>query len=300
MVDKVARLHFQHASPAGALRALSGWLIAVTGLALLVAQFVRSVEGFDLAVSGAVSGGAMAAAATALGAVPLLVVRQIGTSVQGMLLGFGAGVMLAASVFSLLLPGFDAALAQGGSETGAALLVAVGMLLGAGGLLAMDRALPHTHFPEGRRSGAAVWLFVFAIAVHNIPEGLAIGVAAGLEGTGAGSGDAVAAGISLQNGPEGLIVAIALVAAGYGRWLAFGVATVSGLIEPIAAIAGSLMVSVSATVLPWGLAGAAGAMLFVVSHEIIPESHRRGHETLATGGLMVGFVMMMLMDTMVA
>ncbi|HMY77915.1 MAG TPA: ZIP family metal transporter [Thauera aminoaromatica] len=298
MVDKVARLHFQHASPAGALRTLSGWLIAITGLALLVAQLVRSVEGFDLAVTGAMAGGAMAAAATALGAVPLLVVRQIGASVQGMLLGFGAGVMLAASVFSLLLPGFDAALAQTGSETGAALLVAFGVLLGAGGLLAMDRALPHTHFPEGRRSGAAVWLFVFAIAVHNIPEGLAIGVAAGLEGTGAGSGDAVAAGISLQNVPEGLIVAIALVAAGYGRWLAFGVAAASGLIEPIAAIAGSMMVSVSANILPWGLAGAAGAMLFVVSHEIIPESHRRGHETLATGGLMVGFVMMMLMDTL--
>ncbi len=90
------------------------------------------------------------------------------------------------------------------------------------------------------------------------------------------------------------------MAAGYGRWFAFGVAAVSGLIEPIAAIAGSMMVSVSATILPWGLAGAAGAMLFVVSHEIIPESHRRGHETLATGGLMVGFVMMMLMDTLVA
>ena len=178
MVDKVARLHFQHASPAGALRALSGWLIALTGLALLVAQLVRGAAGFDLAVPGALAGGAMAAAATALGAVPLLVVRQIGASVQGMLLGFGAGVMLAASVFSLLLPGFEAALTQTGTETGAALLVAFGVLLGAGGLLAMDRALPHTHFPEGRRSGAAVWLFVFAIAVHNIPEGLAIGVAA--------------------------------------------------------------------------------------------------------------------------
>lgn len=296
MVDKVARLHFQQASPAGALRALSGWLIAVTGLALLIAQFVRSIEGFDLAVAGAMSGGAMAAAATALGAVPLLVVRRIGAGAQGMLLGFGAGVMLAASMFSLLLPGFEAAQAHTGAQSSAALLVAFGVLLGAGGLLAMDRALPHTHFPEGRRSAAAVWLFVFAIAVHNIPEGLAIGVAAGLDGSGAGSGDAVAAGISLQNVPEGLIVAIALVTAGYGRWLAFGVAAVSGLIEPIAAIAGSMMVSVSAAILPWGLAGAAGAMLFVVSHEIIPESHRRGHETLATGGLIVGFVLMMLMD----
>ena len=113
MVDKVARLHFQPASPAGALRALSGWLIAITGLALLVAQLVRSVEGFELPVSGAVTGGAMAAAATALGAVPLLVVRRISANVQGMLLGFGAGVMLAASVFSLLLPAFEAAQAQG-------------------------------------------------------------------------------------------------------------------------------------------------------------------------------------------
>lgn len=297
MVDKVARLHFQPASPAGALRALSGWLIALTGLALLAAQLVRSVDGFALPVSGAVSGGAMAAAATALGAVPLLLVRRIGANVQGMLLGFGAGVMLAASVFSLLLPGFDAAALQTGSELGAAILVALGVLLGAGGLLAMDRALPHTHAPGGGRSAAAVWLFVFAIAVHNIPEGVAIGVAAGLNGSATGSGDAVAAGIALQNIPEGLIVAIALVTAGYGRWLAFGVAAVSGLIEPVAAIAGSMMVSVSALILPWGLAGAAGAMLFVVSHEIIPESHRRGHETLATGGLVVGFVLMMLMDS---
>lgn len=298
MVDKVARLHFQSASPAGALRALSGWLIALTGLALLVAEFARSVDGFDLPVSGAISGGLMAAAATALGALPLLVVRRIGANVQGMLLGFGAGVMLAASVFSLLLPAVDAALVQTGSDVHAAVLVALAMMLGAGGLLAMDRALPHTHAPEGRRSAAAVWLFVFAIGVHNIPEGLAIGVAAGLNGSGTGSGDAVAAGISLQNIPEGLIVAIALVAAGYSRWLAFGVAAVSGLIEPISAIAGSMMVSVSAMVLPWGLASAAGAMLFVVSHEIIPESHRRGHETLATGGLILGFVLMMLMDTL--
>lgn len=298
MVDKVARLHFQPASPAGALRALSGWLIVFTGLALLVAQLLRSVEGFELTVPGAVSGGAMAAAATALGAVPLLVVRRIGAKVQGMLLGFGAGVMLAASVFSLLLPAFEAAQLQTGSASSSATLVALGLLLGAGGLLAMDRALPHTHAPAGGRSGAAVWLFVFAIAVHNIPEGLAIGVAAGLDSSGAGTGSAVATGISLQNVPEGLIVAIALVTAGYGRWLAFGVAAVSGLMEPIAAIAGSMMVSVSAMVLPWGLAGAAGAMLFVVSHEIIPESHRRGHETLATAGLIFGFVLMMSMDAL--
>lgn len=293
MVAKVARLHFQPASPAGALRAISGWLIALTGLALLVAQLASGIERLDGPMSGAVSGGAMAAAATALGAVPVLVMRRISAGVQGMLLGFSAGVMLAASVFSLLLPAFDAALAQGASSNGAALLVAIGLGAGAALLLAMDRALPHTHAPDGSRTGTAVWLFVFAIAVHNIPEGLAIGVASGSVG-----GNAVATGISLQNVPEGLIVAIALITAGYSRLFAFAVATVSGLMEPIAAVFGSMMVSTSTALLPWGLAGAAGAMLFVVSHEIIPESHRRGHETLATGGLIVGFVAMMLMDTL--
>ncbi len=106
MVAKVARLHFLPASPAGALRALAGWLIALTGFAVLFAQAARGLEGFNLPLSGALSGGAMAAAATALGAVPLLVMRRISDGAQGMLLGFGAGVMLAASVFSLLLPAF--------------------------------------------------------------------------------------------------------------------------------------------------------------------------------------------------
>lgn len=109
MVAKVAQLHFLPASPVGALRALSGWLIVLTGLALLIAQLAGKLEGFDQAMDGAIAGGAMAAAATALGALPLLVMRRISAGAQGMLLGFGAGVMLAASVFSLLLPAFAAA-----------------------------------------------------------------------------------------------------------------------------------------------------------------------------------------------
>lgn len=291
MVARVARLHFMPASPAAVLRALGGWLIAIAGLAILATRAAGEIH-LDPALAHALAGGAMAALATALGAVPLLVMRRIGARVQGMLLGFGAGVMLAASVFSLLLPAFDAAQAQGAARGDAAWMVALGIALGASLLLAMDRALPHTHAPGGASSANAVWLFVFAIAVHNVPEGLAIGVASGLDG----AGNAVATGISLQNVPEGLIVAIALASAGYGRLFSFAVATLSGLIEPVAAIAGSMMVSASAALLPWGLAGAAGAMLFVVSHEIIPESHRRGHETLATAGLVGGFVAMMLMD----
>ena len=301
MVAEVARLHLQPASPSGVARALAGWMITLTGLAVLAAQALRGLDGFELPLAAALSGGAMAASATALGALPVLTLRKIGAGMQAMLLGFGAGVMLAASLFSLLQPAFAAAQAQGLGPSGAGMLVATGLLTGALLLLAMDRLLPHSHTPSRAgpsdvRNGSSAWLFVFAIAVHNIPEGLAIGVASGLGELQAGSGSAVATGISLQNVPEGLIVAIALAAAGYSRMFAFVVATASGLIEPIAAIAGSMAVSASAAILPWGLAAAAGAMLFVVSHEIIPESHRRGRETLATGGLILGFVTMMLLD----
>ncbi|ANQ84094.1 putative cation transporter protein [Azoarcus olearius] len=298
MVAKVARLHFMPASPASAARALAGWLIALTGLALLATRLAGEIGGGAIGgpIGDALAGGAMSAAATALGALPLLVMRRIGAGVQGLLLGFGAGVMLAASVFSLLLPAFDAAHALGTTGPAAVGVVAAGLALGAALLLVMDRALPHSHAPDGTRSATAVWLFVFAIAVHNIPEGLAIGVATGMNVTEAGSANAVATGISLQNVPEGLIVAIALAAAGYGRLFAFAVAAISGLIEPVAAVAGSMLVSTATALLPWGLAGAAGAMLFVVSHEIIPESHRRGHETLATAGLVAGFIAMLMMD----
>lgn len=292
MIARIARLHFQPANPFGALRAAGGWLVALAGLALLAQRMLDTAAGFQGPLSGAIAGGAMAAAATALGAVPLLVMRRISDGVQGMLLGFGAGVMLAASVFSLLIPALSAAQAQGASNVGAVLLVAAGLAAGAALLLALDRALPHTHAPDGSRSATAVWLFVFAIAVHNIPEGLAIGVASST----VASANTVATGISLQNVPEGLIVAIALATAGYSRLFAFVVTAASGLIEPVAAIFGSIMVASSEELLPWGLAGAAGAMLFVVSHEIIPESHRRGHETLAASGLIVGFVAMLLMD----
>ena len=294
MVAKVARLHFQPPGTAGFVRAIAGWSIVFAGLVLLTIQGANAFERIEGPMREALLGGAMAAGATALGAVPVLLLRRIGAGVQGAMLGFGAGVMLAASVFSLLLPAFDVATERGASPIGAAMMVGTGLTLGAALLLALDRALPHTHSPDRQSlSVGAVWLFVFAIAVHNIPEGLAIGVAAGEAGT----LNAVATGIALQNVPEGLIVAIALASAGYGRVLAFTVAALSGLVEPLAAVFGAAMVGVSAAMLPWGLAAAAGAMLFVVSHEIIPESHRRGHETLATAGLILGFVIMMTLDT---
>lgn len=293
MATRTAALHGRRPGPLSLVRISAGWLIVLTGFALLAIQAESLWHTLPHNVRSAAAGGGLAALATALGALPVLLLRRISNGVESSLLGFGAGVMLAASFFSLILPSFEIALERH-SASSAITLVALGITVGAAVLLALDRALPHTHKPGSERSVTAVWLFVLAIAVHNVPEGLAIGVAAGP----AGSGNAVATGISLQNVPEGLIVAAALAAAGYGRVFAFTIAAVSGLVEPIAAIIGATLVGLTTSLLPWGLAAAAGAMLFVVSHEIIPESHRRGRETLATTGLILGFVIMMTLDTL--
>ncbi|MEN6125005.1 ZIP family metal transporter [Bordetella pertussis] len=167
-------------------------------------------------------------------------------------------------------------------------------------LLASDRLLPHEHFIKGKEGRASrtlrrTWLFVFAIMLHNVPEGLAIGV--GYAGSDSLRGAALATGIAIQDVPEGLVVALALLAAGYSRAFSVALGMLSGLVEPLGAIVGAAVVGWSAAMLPWGLGFAAGAMLFVISHEIIPESHRKGHEVPATAGLMLGFVLMMLLDT---
>lgn len=142
------------------------------------------------------------------------------------------------------------------------------------------------------------WLFVFAICLHNLPEGLAIGV--GYAASDVSHAPALATGIAIQDLPEGLVVALALLAVGYGRARSVLVGMVSGLIEPVGALAGASLVVALPLLLPCGLGFDAGAMLFVVSHEIIPESHRQGHENFATTGFMLGFVLMMLLDTALA
>lgn len=248
----------------------------------------------------ALLGGCVAAGATAAGTLPALFARQIAQRTQDTMFGFGAGVMLAASAFSLALPGIQAAQLHGDGPWQAGAVVGVSILFGAALLLLLDRVVPHEHFikgPEGRSAQRIkrAWLFVFAICLHNLPEGLAIGV--GFAGTDPARGLALATGIAIQDIPEGLVVAIALMAAGYGRGYSVMVGMASGLIEPVGAVVGAGVVSHLPLLLPIGLGFAAGAMLFVVSHEIIPESHRQGHENFATGGLMIGFVMMMILDT---
>jgi len=164
----------------------------------------------------------------------------------------------------------------------------------------IDRFVPQFHPAigiEGRPSRLSkVWLFVLAITIHNFPEGLAVGVSFGSGDVAAGF--VIAAAIGLQNMPEGLAVALPLVREGYSRQKSLLYATLTGLVEPLGGLLGVALISIFQPFLPWGLSFAAGAMLFIVSDEIIPESHRKGFEREATFGLVVGFVIMMLLDCM--
>lgn len=248
-------------------------------------------------------GGLIAALATTLGAIPALIGRQMSQRTSDTMLGFAAGVMISASFFSLILPGIDAAEAFHGSRWTAALIAGAGIALGAGFVAWLNRAIPHEHFVLGREGGdpaqlARIWLFVLAIAIHNFPEGLSIGVAFGAGDH--ANGLSVMTGISLQDVPEGLAVALALIGQGYSRRTAFLVTMATGLIEPVGAFLGAAAVTVMGGLLPWGLTFAAGAMLYIISHEIVPETHRNGHQDRATLGLMIGLILMMFLDVTLA
>lgn len=280
-----------------------GLLIAATGLLAMTANGMQVATGWLQANPGmrlTLLATLFTAGATALGALPVLAARKVSQKAQDAMLGFGAGVMLAATAFSLLIPGIDAGTALSGNNVLGAAMVGFGLAIGGLVLMALDRAVPHEHFVkgvEGQRGAELkrIWLFVAAIALHNVPEGLAVGVS--FAGADAAAGVPLALGIAVQNAPEGLIVAMALAAVGYSRLFAFGAAALTGLLEPVGGMIDAAMVGISAAMLPWGLGFAAGAMLFVISHEIIPESHRKGHERAATVGLLGGFVLMMMLDT---
>ena len=245
-------------------------------------------------------GGLAGFATTACGALPALFLRSIPQRVEDAMLGFAAGMMLAASAFSLLLPGLNAARELTGSGGIAAAVVVFGMLLGVLLMLGLDEFTPHEHDKTGPCGPgydhcSRVWLFVFAIALHNLPEGMAIGVSFSQGDMSVGL--PLTSAIALQDIPEGLAVALALRAAGFRSLLAVLVAIASGLLEPLGALLGVGLASGMPLAYPIGLGLAAGAMLFVVSHEVIPETHRNGHQTPATLGLMVGFALMMVLDT---
>jgi ZIP family zinc transporter len=248
----------------------------------------------------ALLGGVAAFGATALGALPGVVLSGLDQRLEDSMLGLAAGMMLAASSFSLILPGLAAGESLTGSGTLGAGAVVVGMALGVLLMLGLDRFTPHEH-THGGPCGAGcervgrLWLFVFAIALHNLPEGMAIGVAFSQGDISVGLPLTTA--IALQDIPEGLAVAMALRAIGLPPWRAVFLAAATGLMEPLGALLGVGLSSGLALAYPIGLGLAAGAMIFVVSHEVIPETHRNGHQTPATLGLMAGFALMMVLDT---
>ncbi|MFQ6015646.1 MAG: ZIP family metal transporter [Anaerolineae bacterium] len=229
--------------------------------------------------------------ATGVGALPVLFTSNVSDRVLDGMLGFAAGVMLAATAFSLLVPAM---------ELGGVWVTIVGLITGAVFLSLMDRFTPHIHFISGAEGPSTalrrIWLLILAITLHNFPEGLAVGV-------GFGSGNIEAAivlgiAIALQNMPEGLAVALPLVREKYSRLRALWYATLSGMAEPIAGLIGVAAVQIARPFLPFALAFAAGAMLFVVSDEIIPETHTRGYEREGTFGVIIGFAIMMFLDNL--
>lgn len=244
-------------------------------------------------------GSLVAGLATGIGAIPIFFRRTWSETSQVLMLSIAGGIMLAATVFSLIIPGIEVMLESSGSKVQAAAVISAGVLLGALAIWLVNATVPHQHFVKGREGRLATalgrnWLFIVAITLHNFPEGMSVGVA---YGTGdVGTGLAVTIGIGLQNMPEGLAVAAALVSEGFGQVRAFFVALLTGLVEPVGGLIGAGAVSLSEALLPWGLAFAAGAMLFVISDEIIPETHRRGTESRATLSLVIGFIVMMILD----
>ena len=250
--------------------------------------------------------------ATGIGSIPIFFTKNKTKMVLDAALGGAAGVMLAATSFSLIVP----ALQKGGGGVAGATVVLIGMLFGGLFIDIIDRFFPDTNLLTNAVNGVQanghflntlhslsslspqmrkVWLFVIAITIHNFPEGLAVGV-------GFGNGDiangiSLAIGIGLQNLPEGLAVALPLVREKYSAGMAFLVALATGLVEPIGGLLGVGLVHIASPILPLAMSFAAGAMLFVISHEIIPETqNHEGHSKLAAHALLIGFVVMMFLD----
>jgi len=242
----------------------------------------------------------VAGLATGVGALPIILIGRPTEAQQSLMLGFAAGVMLAASFFSLIIPGIEQAKLLGHSQMGASALIVVAILLGGAGLAQLNAIVPPLDKlgigPDGIAQARVrkIWLFVAAITLHNFPEGLAVGVSFGGGDFQAGMTTAIA--IGAQNMPEGLAVAGALAGLGYSRRASVLAALGSGLVEPVAGLFGAALVAISLPLLPWGLGLAAGAMLYVVVSELIPDA-RAMIGGRATTGLMVGLVAMMFLDT---
>lgn len=242
---------------------------------------------------------------TAAGASLVIFFKNMSRKALDGMLGFTGGVMVAASFWSLLAPAIEMSSGAGFQK---AMPSAIGFSLGALFLFALDKFLPHLHInfkPDEAEGVQTNWhrstLLVLAITLHNIPEGLAVGVlfggaAAGIEGATIGGAVALAIGIGIQNFPEGLAVSMPLRRQGVGRFRAFWYGQLSAIVEPVAGVLGALLVIQIQPVLPYALAFAAGAMIYVVIEEVVPETQRDAYTDIATLGFIGGFVVMMLLD----
>ena len=228
---------------------------------------------------------------------------EMSLRIQKSLLGFASGVMVAASVWSLLIPAMEMEAAK---EAWSVLPAAIGFLMGMGFLLLLDELTPHLHLgtdkPEGLRSHLSrTTMLALAVTIHNLPEGMAVGVVfagadEGAAGLSMASALAVSIGIAIQNVPEGAIISMPMRAAGNSRWRSFAIGSLSGAVEPLGALAVVLLASLMTPVLPYMLAFAAGAMFYVVIEELIPEASSGKHSNLSTIGFAIGFVLMMVLD----
>ena len=278
-----------------------GIVIAGLGTVLLTREMALTIAALPPPARLALTAGLWAAAATAAGTLPVLLAQNFSQRSYDAALGLGGGIMLAATSFSLVLPAISASKAGGASAAGASLTVGGGILLGMllvmllGHLVRSERVLGDGALRADPTAMTRAWLFVGAVAIHNLPEGLAIGV--GYGGVDATSAHTLATGIAIQDIPEGLVVAIALRSVGYGRVFSAALGALSGLVEPLAAVCAALLMELSTALLPWGLAGAAGAMLYVICHDVVPEAHRHGHCKTASCALVLGFIVMMVLDT---
>ncbi|TLS35440.1 ZIP family metal transporter [Pseudalkalibacillus caeni] len=239
---------------------------------------------------------------TALGAASVFFVKKVKEKLMDFMLGFAGGVMIAASYWSLLSPAIE--MAQDDNVLPAWLVAAIGFLLGGLFIFLLNKYMPHTHPSDknGKKSGKQrSFLLVMAITLHNFPEGLAVGVAFGAVAAGYDTASlagaiALAIGIGLQNFPEGVAVSMPLRRDGMSRTKSFMYGQSSALVEPVAGVIGAAAVGLMKPILPYALAFAAGAMIFVVAEEVIPGSQENGNKDLSAVSLMIGFTIMMTLD----
>jgi ZIP family zinc transporter len=271
----------------------------------MIEELKTFVESIDSPVQQALYASLFTWGLTALGAAFVFFFKSINRAVFDGMLGFTGGVMVAASFWSLLSPAIDMSEGEGFIKV---IPAAVGFLGGALLLFGLDKVLPHLHinFRKEEAEGLKTdWhrstLLVLAITLHNIPEGLAIGVlfgaaSVGIDGATVGGAIALAIGIGIQNFPEGMAVSMPLRRQGLSRWKSFNYGQLSAIVEPVAAVLGAWAVMTFEPILPYALAFAAGAMIFVVVEEVIPETQRDKYTDIAVLGFIGGFIIMMMLD----